>query len=71
MSESGSSQGQAAHSDQDERERQLTETVVASFAGTPDERLRTLMTALIRHLQHLEHTGVDYWDREPGAEGKS
>jgi hydroxyquinol 1,2-dioxygenase len=50
MSEGGSSQGQAAQSDQDERERQLTETVVASFAGTADERLRTLMTALIRHL---------------------
>ena len=33
-----------------ERERRLTETVVASFAGTPDERLRTLMTALTRHL---------------------
>jgi uncharacterized cupin superfamily protein len=27
--------------------------------------------ATIRHLQHLEHTGVDYWDREPGAESKS
>ena len=37
-------------SDQDEREQELTETVVASFAGTPDERLRTLMTALTRHL---------------------
>jgi hydroxyquinol 1,2-dioxygenase len=37
-------------SDQDEHERELTETVVASFAGTPDERLRTLMTALVRHL---------------------
>jgi hydroxyquinol 1,2-dioxygenase len=37
-------------SDQDERERELTETVVASFAGTPDERLRMLMTALTRHL---------------------
>jgi len=35
-------------SDRDEQE--LTETVVASFAGTPDERLRTLMTALTRHL---------------------
>jgi hydroxyquinol 1,2-dioxygenase len=33
-----------------EQERELTETVVASFAGTPDERLRTLMTALTRHL---------------------
>ena len=37
-------------SDQDEREQELTETVVASFADTPDERLRTLMTALARHL---------------------
>ncbi len=37
-------------SEQDEREEQLTGTVVASFAGTPDERMRTLMTALIRHL---------------------
>ena len=35
-------------SDRDEQE--LTEAVVASFAGTPDERLRTLMTALTRHL---------------------
>ena len=32
------------------REQELSEAVVASFAGTPDERLRTLMTALIRHL---------------------
>ncbi len=37
-------------SDQDEREQELSEAVVASFAGTPDERLRTLMTALTRHL---------------------
>ena len=37
-------------SEQEDRERELTETVVASFAGTPDERLRTLMTALTRHL---------------------
>jgi hydroxyquinol 1,2-dioxygenase len=29
---------------------ELTETVVASFDGTPDERLRTVMTALVRHL---------------------
>jgi uncharacterized cupin superfamily protein len=27
--------------------------------------------ATIRHLQHLEHTGVDYWDRETGAESKA
>jgi hydroxyquinol 1,2-dioxygenase len=37
-------------SEQEAREQELTETVVASFAGTPDERLRTLMTALTRHL---------------------
>jgi hydroxyquinol 1,2-dioxygenase len=37
-------------SDQDEREQELTDTVLASFAGTPDERLRTLVTALTRHL---------------------
>jgi hydroxyquinol 1,2-dioxygenase len=36
--------------DQDQREQELTDTVVASFAGTPDERLRTLVTALTRHL---------------------
>jgi uncharacterized cupin superfamily protein len=26
--------------------------------------------ASLRYLQHLEHAGVDYWDREPGSEGK-
>jgi hydroxyquinol 1,2-dioxygenase len=36
--------------DQDAREQELTDTVVASFAGTPDERLRTVLTALTRHL---------------------
>jgi hydroxyquinol 1,2-dioxygenase len=36
--------------DQDARERELTETVVASFAGTPDARLHELVTALTRHL---------------------
>jgi hydroxyquinol 1,2-dioxygenase len=36
--------------DQDEREQELTDTVVASFAGTPYERLRTVVTALTRHL---------------------
>jgi hydroxyquinol 1,2-dioxygenase len=36
--------------DQADRERALTETVVASFAGTPDDRLRELVTALTRHL---------------------
>jgi hydroxyquinol 1,2-dioxygenase len=37
-------------SDQDTREQELTDTVVASFAGTPDERVRTVVTALVRHL---------------------
>lgn len=37
-------------SDQDDREQALTETVVASFAGTPDPRLHELVTALTRHL---------------------
>jgi hydroxyquinol 1,2-dioxygenase len=31
-------------------ERELTEQVVASFANTPDERLRTLMGSLVRHM---------------------
>ncbi|MGF6367377.1 protocatechuate 3,4-dioxygenase beta subunit [Paraburkholderia sp. RAU6.4a] len=31
-------------------EQALTEQVVASFAGTPDERLRTLMQSLVRHM---------------------
>ena len=58
-------------SDQDEREQELTETVVASFAGTPDERLRTLMTALTRHLHafvrevRLTEAGVGRRDRLP------
>jgi hydroxyquinol 1,2-dioxygenase len=33
-----------------DREQELTDTVVASFAGTPDPRLRQLVTALTRHL---------------------
>jgi hydroxyquinol 1,2-dioxygenase len=36
--------------DQDDREQELTDTVLASFAGTPDARLRELVTALTRHL---------------------
>nr|BAA82713.1 hydroxyquinol 1,2-dioxygenase [Arthrobacter sp.] len=31
-------------------EQQLTDTVLASFANTPDPRLRTLMQALVKHL---------------------
>ncbi|HTZ45876.1 MAG TPA: dioxygenase [Jatrophihabitans sp.] len=42
--------GPAPDPDQREREAQLTETVLASFAGTPDGRLRELVTALTRHL---------------------
>src|SRR5262249_36658297 len=36
--------------DEREVERALTEQVVASFANTEDERLRTLMQSLIRHM---------------------
>jgi hydroxyquinol 1,2-dioxygenase len=38
---------------QTDREQQLVETVVASFANTPDERLRTVLTAVVRHLHAL------------------
>jgi hydroxyquinol 1,2-dioxygenase len=38
---------------QGDREQQLVETVVASFADTPDERLRTVLTAVVRHLHAL------------------
>src|SRR5215471_11088562 len=31
-------------------EQALTEQVAASFANTPDERLRTLMQSLVRHI---------------------
>ncbi|WP_323824159.1 dioxygenase, partial [Pseudomonas aeruginosa] len=31
-------------------EHELTDAVLAKLAGTKDERLRTLMTALVRHL---------------------
>ena len=36
-----------------EAERALTERVVASFAGTPDQRLRTLMQSLVRHIHEF------------------
>jgi hydroxyquinol 1,2-dioxygenase len=36
--------------EQDAREAELVERVVASFAGTPDPRLRVLLEALTRHL---------------------
>jgi hydroxyquinol 1,2-dioxygenase len=38
---------------QGNRERQLADAVVASFAGTPDERLRTVLTAVVEHLHAL------------------
>jgi hydroxyquinol 1,2-dioxygenase len=38
---------------QADREQQLVETVVASFADTPDERLRAVLTAVVRHLHAL------------------
>jgi hydroxyquinol 1,2-dioxygenase len=34
-------------------ERELTDAVVASFAGTPDERLRAVLTAVVEHLHAL------------------
>ncbi|WP_027212732.1 intradiol ring-cleavage dioxygenase [Burkholderia sp. WSM2232] len=34
----------------DDSDMRLTEQVVASFAGTPDARLRTLMQSLVRHM---------------------
>jgi hydroxyquinol 1,2-dioxygenase len=34
-------------------ERQLTDTVVASFANTPDDRLRTVLSAVVEHLHAL------------------
>jgi protocatechuate 3,4-dioxygenase beta subunit len=39
--------------EQDRRERQLVDAVVASFGNTPDERLRTVMTAVVEHLHAL------------------
>jgi hydroxyquinol 1,2-dioxygenase len=35
---------------QDGREQQLVDAVVASFADTPDERLKTVLTTLVEHL---------------------
>lgn len=40
----------AAAAEQAAREQELTDRVVASFAGADDERLRTVMQALTRHL---------------------
>lgn len=40
----------AAARRQDRDERELLERVLASFAGTPDPRLREVMGALVRHL---------------------
>ena len=35
----------------------LTQVVVEAFAGTPDARLRELMTALVRHVHALGRAG--------------
>lgn len=43
-------QGGTVSSEQEERESQLVERVVASFDATPDPRLKELMQALTRHL---------------------
>ena len=32
----------------------LTQDVLAAFAGTPDARLRELMTALVKHVHAFE-----------------
>ncbi|MDT4960575.1 MAG: hydroxyquinol 1,2-dioxygenase [Pseudonocardiales bacterium] len=39
--------------EQDRRERQLVDAVIASFADTPNERLRTVLTAMVEHLHAL------------------
>jgi hydroxyquinol 1,2-dioxygenase len=39
--------------EQDSRERQLVDAVVASFANTPDARLRIVLSALVEHLHAL------------------
>lgn len=45
--------------DQAEREQALTDEVVASFAQTPDARLRMIMQSLVRHLHSfLRETGL-------------
>ena len=43
-------QHRMASPEQEERESQLVERVVASFDATPDPRLKHLMQALTRHL---------------------
>ena len=35
---------------QEGREQQLVDAVIASFANTPDQRLKTVLTALVEHL---------------------
>lgn len=40
----------AQDAEQAEREQAITDEVVASFAGAPDERFRTVMVSLVRHL---------------------
>ena len=38
---------------QTDREQHLVDTVVATFSDTPDQRLRTVLTAVVRHLHGL------------------
>ena len=58
-------------STQQGREQQLVDAVVASLADTPDERLKTVLTALVEHLHafirevRLTEGGVAAGDRLP------
>ncbi|HTW12966.1 MAG TPA: dioxygenase [Solirubrobacteraceae bacterium] len=50
MTSTTTSHATAISAEQREREQQLVGEVLASFAGTPDPRLRTILEALTRHL---------------------
>ena len=50
----------------DYNQEKLTQDVLAAFAGTPDRRLRELMTALVKHL-HAFTREVDLTPAEWGA----
>jgi hydroxyquinol 1,2-dioxygenase len=49
MSRDTNAHRSAVTDEQDARERELVERVVQSFEETPDERLKTIMQALVRH----------------------
>ncbi len=52
-----------------EVEEKLIDTVIASFSGTPDDRLRQLMTAVVTHLHGLirdVRLTEDEWNRAIG-----